>query len=231
MPLSPAAAEKVRETRAQDANHPDGTDPTGDMAATAEEGKAANPAPKKDKTAHHIPPEYRNEKGTGFFPGGDAQYKSKLINAALDFEAANNGAKTSPAHKVLGPGGAFAHWEPHLDKAREHRNSRSAAKAKREAAKAEKASAKSTGTVTTPEGRVTSTGKVMTLIDARKVWKGKLVSFQHPEVGEVTGMVEKVEQDDDGLNAIVAFRYEPEGKEAEDRKARVSLDNLTEVTD
>jgi hypothetical protein len=74
-----------------------------------------------------VPEQYLSESGK-FRPGLDARYKSDLITEALDFEAANGGKKSSPAHKQLGRMG----WVKHLDASRQSREDR----AERKAAKA-----------------------------------------------------------------------------------------------
>jgi hypothetical protein len=75
----------------------------------------------RDKGA---PGQYLSESGR-FRPGLDARYKSDLITEALEFEAANKGRKTSPAHKQLDRMG----WTSHLDKSRAARQAKAAAKA------------------------------------------------------------------------------------------------------
>jgi hypothetical protein len=73
-----------------------------------------------------VPDKYLSESGK-FRVGMDARYKSDLITEALEFEAANGGKKSSPAHKQLGRMG----WTSHLDKSRESRKAKAAKKAKR----------------------------------------------------------------------------------------------------
>ena len=71
-----------------------------------------------------VPAEWLNERGRFKGPGLDARYKSQLVTAALEHEAANRGRKDSDAHRMLDKLG----WTSHLDKSRESRKAKAAKK-------------------------------------------------------------------------------------------------------
>jgi hypothetical protein len=73
-----------------------------------------------------VPDKYLSESGR-FRPGLDARYKADLIAEALEFEEANGGKKSSPAHKQL----QRMNWVGHLDASRKVRAAKAAKKAKR----------------------------------------------------------------------------------------------------
>jgi hypothetical protein len=95
------------------------------MTMTEDQTKAKGPRALTKYEQAGVPAEWLNDKGRFKGPGLDARYKSQLVNAALDHEAANRGRKGSDAHRMLEKLG----WTAHLDKSRESRKAKAAKKA------------------------------------------------------------------------------------------------------
>jgi hypothetical protein len=102
-----------------------------DKVRKAKAAKATKPTA-RDKG---VPDRYLSESGK-FKPGYDAKYKSDLVADALEFETANSGRKSSPAHKQL----QRMNWTGFLDKSRESRRAKREAAAKAAKAKPAKES-------------------------------------------------------------------------------------------